>query len=477
MQVPALQCSCPSTVVKSMSSPAVDIFFIDDNKTMRQSTRQWLELADYRVMDFDRAQPALDLIDKDFPGIIISDVKMPKMDGVSFQKAVSSIDPDLPVILVTAHGDIAMAVEATKNGAYDFFEKPFDPERILDTIKRAIEKRRLILENRDLRRNLNAAEGLDARLVGSSPLMRLLKREIISLAATDANILIIGETGTGKEIVAHCLHDWSARKEKAFIGVNCAAIPTSIAESEMFGHKAGAFTGAARNQRGKLEAVEGGTLFLDELIGMPLQIQSKLLRAIEERTIMRLGSNRTRPVDFRLISACNKPPASAIRDNELREDLYYRLNTVELIIPPLRERKEDIPLLFSLFLDRAAELYDRHPDLPGPAEYGDLLHYNWPGNVRELKSIAERYILTHRGKEGRLSELLANGGKPKNAAGATLLEQVRLFERHLIKDAIKRNSGDMKKVMADLGVPRRTLNEKMHRYDLNRSQFKGSLDK
>ncbi len=444
------------------------IYFIDDDKAMRQSLWQWLELSGYYVQDYDRAYKALENIDKSFNGIIISDVKMPKMDGIALQQAVADIDPDIPVILITAHGDIAMAVEAIRNGAYDFIEKPFEPERILDSVQRAVEKRRLVLENRDLRLHLNAAEGLDARLVGSSPAMRGLKREIIAIGPTEANILIQGETGTGKEVVARSLHDWSRRKEAPFLAINCAAIPASMAESEMFGYKAGAFTGATKNRIGKLEATQSGTLFLDELVSMPIEIQGKFLRALEERSITRLGSHRPRPIDFRLISAMNQSPQTAMEKKKLREDLYYRLNTVELTIPPLRERKEDIPLLFSLFLERAAELYDRDPIIPGPKGFSALMAHGWPGNVRELKSVAERYVIANIARNEPLSSLLGQGRSHKASEGISLADQVRSYERHLIKDALKRHQGNIQMVLDELNIPRRTLNEKMVRHGLSR---------
>ena len=447
-----------------MSTP--EIYIVDDDRSMRDSTRQWLELAGYSVRDFDRAAKALDIIGQDMNVIIISDVKMPKIDGIAFQKALAGIDPDIPVILLTAHGDISMAVEAIRNGAYDFLEKPFEPERILDSVQRAVEKRKLIMENRELRSQLTAAHGLDARLVGANPKMRALKQQIMGLAPTEASIMIVGETGTGKEVVARCLHDWSSRKEALFLAVNCAAIPATMAESELFGYEAGAFTGAGQRHRGKLEAASGGTLFLDELSSMPLEIQGKLLRALESRRITRLGSNTPTPVDFRLITAMNITPDQAIDSEKLRKDLYYRLNTMELTIPALRERKDDISSLFSLFLERAAEMYDCLPDMPGPAGYSALMAHDWPGNVRELKSIAERYVLSNLAREERLSKLLA----PDTGAeeGASLAQQVRHFERHLIKDSLKRHSGRINRVMAELGIPRRTLNEKMARYKLSR---------
>ncbi len=446
------------------------VFFIDDEKAIRDSLRQGLELAGLTCQDFDRAQKALDLLTPDFPGIVLSDVKMPGMDGLELQRAVHQLDPDLPVVLVTAHGDINMAVEAIRAGAYDFIEKPFEPERILDLVHRALEKRRLVLENRQLRRDLEAAEGLDARLVGSSPAMRALKREIVNIAPTTASVLLVGETGTGKEVVARCLHELSPRRSHPFVAVNCAAIPPQLAESELFGHERGAFTGAVRPRVGKLEAASGGTLFLDEITSMPLDIQGKLLRALQDREIFSVGSNKPRPVDFRLVSAANEAPREAIQAGRLREDLYYRLGTVEFFVPPLRERKQDVPLLFSLFLDRAAITYDREASPPGPELMMAMMRYDWPGNVRELKNLAERHALSSLSAAAMLPGFDTSGGLEPATPGASLSDQVQLFERHLIKDAIKRHKGDMKKVMAELGLPRRTLNEKMAKYNLERSR-------
>lgn len=446
------------------------VFFIDDEKAIRDSLRQGLELAGFACQDFDRAQKALDLLTPEFPGIVLSDVKMPGLDGLELQRAVHLLDPDLPVVLVTAHGDINMAVEAIRAGAYDFIEKPFDPELILDLVRRALEKRRLVLENRQLRRDLEAAEGLEARLVGSSPAMRTLKREIVNIAPTTASVLLVGETGTGKEVVARCLHELSPRRSHPFVAVNCAAIPPQLAESELFGHERGAFTGAVRPRAGKLEAASGGTLFLDEITSMPPDIQGKLLRALQDREIFTIGSNKPRPVDFRLVSAANEPPREAIRSGRLREDLYYRLSTVEFFVPPLRERKEDVPLLFSLFLDRAAITYDREASPPGPELMMAMMRHHWPGNVRELKNLAERHALSSLSAATMLPGLVQGGPGEEAAPGTSLSDQVQLFERQLIKDAIKRHNGDMKKVMAELGLPRRTLNEKMAKFGLERSR-------
>jgi two-component system C4-dicarboxylate transport response regulator DctD len=450
-----------------MTEQGGQVFFVDDDQAMRDSAREWLELSGFEVRDFDRAEKALKALVAEFSGVVVSDVKMPGMNGIAFMRAVAQVDPDIPVVLVTAHGDISMAVEAIRDGAYDFIEKPFDPDRILEVVRRALEKRRLVLENRLLKSDLAAAEGLDARLVGSSPAMRALKREIVNIAPTDASVLLVGETGTGKDVAARCLHDLSLRRGRTFMAVNCAAIPTQIAESEFFGHQRGAFTGAQRQRIGRLEAAKGGTLFLDEITSMPLEIQGKMLRALQDKEITPVGSNSPRPVDFRLLSASNHDPMQAIVKGQLREDLYYRLNTVELTIPPLRERREDIPLLFSLFLERAAETFGREVEPPDSRGMAALMAHDWPGNVRELKNMAERYVLSGLAAGERLSRLLA--GRQEASLDASLGDHVAWFERQLIAEAIKRHQGNMKAVMADLGLPRRTLNEKMVKFGLSRS--------
>jgi two-component system C4-dicarboxylate transport response regulator DctD len=364
-----------------------------------------------------------------------------------------------------------MAVQAMHEGAYDFIEKPFEPERIIDILRRALEKRALVLENRMLKQNLTVAAGLDARLVGSSESMLFLKKEIADVAPSTAAVMLVGETGTGKEMVARSIHDLSKRQTGPFCAVNCAAIPTQIAESELFGHARGAFTGAERQRTGRLEAAKGGTLFLDEVTSMPMEVQVKLLRAIQEKEIVPVGSNTIRSVDFRLISATNEDPLKAMGQGRLREDLYYRLNTVEIIVPPLRNRKEDIPLLFSLFMERAAETYDREIELPGPKIFAALIGHQWPGNVRELKSAAERYVLYGSDAWERLLKSLVRQDGSDPASGTSLSEQIHFFERQIIKDTIKRHRGNIKAVINELNLPRRTLNEKMAKYGLSRADL------
>ncbi|WP_419785237.1 sigma-54-dependent transcriptional regulator [Pseudodesulfovibrio sp.] len=444
------------------------VILVDDEQSVRDSARQWLELSDFKVRDFGDAPTALHHITPEFEGIVLSDVKMPGMDGLELQKKVGEIDSSIPVVLFTGHGDIAMAVRAIQDGAYDFVEKPFDPEQIIETVKRALEKRRLILENRGLKRALEGCSGIDSRLVGTSPAMLTLKKEINNVAPTIANILIIGETGTGKEVIARSIHNLSKLESGPYMALNCAAIPVNMAESELFGHVGGAFTGAQGKRIGKLEAANGGTLFLDELNSMPLDVQGKLLRALEMREITPLGSNTSRPVNFRLISTMNVNPRAAITEGKLREDLYFRINTVEMAVPPLRMRKSDIPLLFSFFLERAADTYGQEAEPPGPEGLAAMMAYDWPGNVRELKSLAARYVLSSLPPEVRLPKLLSGTNVDRRESTIPLREQVCLFERHLIHESILRNKGNIQKVIADLKIPRRTLNEKMAKYNLKR---------
>lgn len=446
------------------------VILVDDEQSVRDSARQWLELSDFDVTDYADARVALKEISPDYSGIVLTDVKMPGMDGLAFQKHIQDIDPHIPVVLFTGHGDIAMAVEAIQGGAYDFVEKPFDPEQILETIKRALEKRRLVLENRQLKMALAGCEGIDSRLVGTSPSMRELKKEISHIAPTIANVLIFGETGTGKEVIARAIHTLSTLNKGPYMALNCATIPVSMAESELFGHVSGAFTGASGKRVGKLEAANGGTLFLDELNSMPLDVQGKLLRALEMREIIPLGTNTPRPVNFRLISAMNEHPRTAIEEGRLREDLYFRINTVEVHVPPLRERMEDIPLLFSFFLERTADTYGMTAEPLGPESLALLMSHDWPGNVRELKSLAERYILSPLPTGERIARVMPDKTGDAATPAVGLREQVSLFERHLIQESLTRNSGSIKDVMTDLGVPRRTLNEKMTKYGLKRSE-------
>ncbi|PWC59747.1 C4-dicarboxylate ABC transporter [Azospirillum sp. TSH7] len=450
---------------------ATPVLFIDDELAMRVSVTQWLQLAGFAAQGFETPQLALDLLAPDFPGVLVTDVRMPRMDGMAVLERALERDADLPVILVTGHGDVALAVEAMRRGAYDFIEKPFEPDHLVAVIRRAAEKRRLVLENRGLRRRAGGG-GIESKLIGTSPAIAELRRDLIDLAATSASVLIHGETGTGKELVARCLHDFGPRGAKgAFVAVNCGAIPDSMAESELFGHEPGAFTGATQRRAGKLEHSSGGTLFLDEIESMPLAIQVKLLRALQERTIERLGSNKQVPVDLRLVAATKIDLLDLSEEGRFRADLYYRLNVAELHIPPLRARAEDIPLLFDYFTAEFAARHGREPRPLEPADIDALLAHDWPGNVRELRNLAERHVLSV-GRSGVAGLLRRRpiGGEAA-ASPRALADQVDAFEKRVIEQALDRCKGDIKAVMDLLDIPRRTLNEKMARHGLDRTRF------
>ncbi|MBC08089.1 MAG: DNA-binding response regulator [Thalassospira sp.] len=448
------------------------IIIVDDDEAMRVSLAQWLELSDFAVTVYEDAREALRDINPDFAGVILTDVKMPKLDGITFTRSVLAADPDIPIILMTGHGDVPMAVEAMKSGAYDFVEKPFEPKDIVESLERAIEKRRLVIENRNLRRQIASRGSLDSRLIGNSVPMRNLKDEIANIAPTEVPVLISGETGTGKELVARAIHDLSDRRDEKFVAVNCAAIPESTAESELFGHEKGAFTGAAGQRIGWIEHAIGGTLFLDEISSMPLALQAKLLRVIEQREVVRLGSNAPVKVDFRLICATNEDLVAAVAERTFREDLLFRINTFELSIAPLRERQDDVALLFDIFAERAAERFERPYERLTPLLIGQLRAHDWSGNVRELKNMAERYVLLVGSPEERFKRLFKGGFETATpqTSDLALADQVREFEERVIRDALDRHDGNVKSVMEELDIPRRTLNEKMKKLNIRRDK-------
>jgi two-component system C4-dicarboxylate transport response regulator DctD len=445
------------------------IYIVDDDSSLRFSVLQCLECSGFAARGFEEPAAVLPLLSPLFNGVILSDVRMPGMDGLAFLRRVADLDRDLPVILITAHGDVATAVEAMQHGAYDFIEKPFDETTLIDVLRRALEKRSLVLELRLARTDLEAAKGLDLRLVGTHPRLREIKRKILDVAPTPAPVLLWGETGTGKEVVARCLHECSGRADKPFVVVDCASIPVTLAESELFGYVRGAFTGADKNHMGKLEAAHGGTLFLDEINSLPQEVQGKLLRALQEKAVTPVGSYAPRNVDFRVLASTNEDLRKAIEQKRFREDLYYRLATIELHLPPLREHKEDIPLLFGLFLEHAASTYGREVPRPDNSDLARLMAHAWPGNVRELRNMADRYLLSG----GRALDALLGAPAQESGPAAprqdSLMEQVGNFERQLISDAVRRHKGDMRAVMEELGLPRRTLNEKMAKLGLSRA--------
>uniref|UniRef100_A0A7C1X536 Sigma-54-dependent Fis family transcriptional regulator n=1 Tax=Pseudomonas graminis TaxID=158627 RepID=A0A7C1X536_9PSED len=436
------------------------VIVVDDEAPIREAVEQWLTLSGFEVRLFSRAEECLAQVPEHFPGVILSDVRMPGMGGLQLLAELQRRDRDLPVILLTGHGDVPMAVDAMRDGAYDFLEKPFTPETLLGSLRRALEKRALVLENRALHEQADNRSRLDATLLGMSPTMQTLRRQVLDLSQLPVNVLIRGETGSGKEMVARCLHDFGPRADKPFVAVNCAAIPEQLFEAELFGHESGAFTGAQGKRIGKLEYAHGGTVFLDEIESMPLAQQVKLLRVIQERRIERLGSNQSIDIDVRIIAATKPDLLDEARAGRFREDLAYRLNIAELRLPPLRERREDIPMLFSHFSRHAAERLGRSVPTSSGEQLSHLLSHDWPGNVRELANTAERQVL---GLDGPAAQ-----GTP---IGQSLVAQQEAFEAHCIRSALRRHRGDIKAVMNELQLPRRTLNEKMQRHGLVREDF------
>ncbi|MEZ0193868.1 sigma-54 dependent transcriptional regulator [Pseudomonas qingdaonensis] len=437
------------------------VIVVDDEASIRTAVQQWLSLAGFEVQLFERAEACLAQLPEHFPGVILSDVRMPGMGGLQLLEQLQGRDADLPVILLTGHGDVPMAVEAMRNGAYDFLEKPFSPDSLLGSLRRALEKRQLVLENRRLHEQADLKVRLENTLLGMSPGLQQLRRQVLDLAGLPVNVLIRGETGSGKERVARCLHDFGPRADKPFVALNCAAIPEQLFEAELFGHESGAFTGAQGKRIGKLEYANGGTLFLDEIESMPLAQQAKLLRVIQEHKLERLGANQSISVDLRIIAATKPDLLLEARAGRFREDLAYRLNVAELRLAPLRERREDIPLLFAHFARAAAERLGRSAADPSGAQLGRLLSHDWPGNVRELANAAERHAL---GLDDAQSAAVAHTGQ-------SLASQQEAFEAQCLRAALSRHQGDIKAVLEELQLPRRTLNEKMQRHALVREDF------
>lgn len=436
------------------------VIVVDDEASIRTAVEQWLSLSGFSVQLFARAEECLAQLPAHFPGVIISDVRMPGMGGLQLLERLHAQDPDLPVILLTGHGDVPMAVEAMRNGAYDFLEKPFTPQHLLGSLRRALEKRQLVLENRRLHEQADLKARLEGTLLGMSQGLQQLRRQVLDLASLPVNVLIRGETGSGKERVARCLHDFGPRADKPFVALNCAAIPEALFEAELFGHESGAFTGAQGKRIGKLEYANGGTVFLDEIESMPLAQQAKLLRVIQEQKLERLGANQSITVDLRIIAATKPDLLEEARAGRFREDLAYRLNVAELRLAPLRERREDIPLLFEFFARTAAERLNRStPPLAG-AQLAQLLAHDWPGNVRELANAAERHALG-----------LGASSAEQSHGGPSLVEQMEAFEAQCLRAALRQHKGEIKSVMETLQLPRRTLNEKMQRHGLIREDF------
>lgn len=454
-------------------SHEVTVILVDDDPHVRLSAGQTLELEDYRVLALADGRQALAQLTPDFPGVVVTDINMPGMTGLELLQQIKLLDPDIPVILITGFGDISMAVGAIRNGAYDFIEKPFSADLLLDVVHRALEKRTLTLENRKLRQELQAQSAPGPRIIGTSPAILQLRQLVLTVADTPADVLLMGETGTGKDLLARYIHEHSPRRERNFVAINCGGVPETLIESELFGHEKGAFTDARERRIGKLEHANGGTLFLDEIESMPMSLQIKLLRVLEERTIERLGSNTLIPLDLRIIAATKADLRALAETGQFREDLYYRLNVVRIDIPPLRARPQDIPMLFQHFALLASSLYEREIPPLSPERVHRLMSHDWPGNVRELRNLAERYVLLGEACTFDFDDRPITEQEPM-APG--LAARVEHFERTLIQGELARHGGSIKHTLESLKLPRKTLYDKMKKYDLDKKDYKDGTD-
>ncbi|WP_099827565.1 sigma-54-dependent transcriptional regulator [Oceaniglobus indicus] len=439
---------------------AMKIAIVDDEKDMRQSISQWLALSGFDTETFASAEDALKTVGADYPGVVVSDIKMPGMDGMTFLKRLMSVDSALPVIMITGHGDVPMAVEAMRVGAFDFLEKPFNPERMTELAKRAAQARRLTLDNRALRRELSDGTGIMRKVIGTSPVMERLREDILDLGQADGHVLIDGETGTGKTLVAHALHAVGAKPGRKFVIQSCSALDPDAMAAKLFG------SGADDEQMPLLEEARGGTLVLEDIDALPMPLQARLLTWINDQ-----GT----PAETRLVAISNLQEQGKTCEDVLRPDLYYRLAAMKLTIPPLRARGEDILTLFARFSEQFADEYGCETPEVSAQEAAQLLQAPWPGNIRQLVNVAERAVLQSRRGTGTISSLLmadSEEGEPgMTTEGKPLKEYVEAFERMLIDNTMRRHKGSIVAVMDELCLPRRTLNEKMAKYNLTRSDY------
>jgi DNA-binding NtrC family response regulator len=449
---------------------AVDkrILVVDDERSVTGALEIILGDEGYRVATAKTVHEATELLRNAPFDLVLTDLRLPDLSGIELLERIKTGSPDTEVILMTAHGSLDVTIEAIKKGAYYYLEKPFTPDQVLMLAERALQLKEIRQENRNLKRTLGT-ESETFGIVGRSPRMRQIFEIIRATAPSDAPVLIEGESGTGKELIARACHQQSERSSGPFISINCAAIPENLIESELLGYKKGAFTGADRDKRGLIEAASGGTLHLDEIAEMPLHLQTKLLRVLQDRRLRRLGDEQETEVDFRLISATNRETSQAVREGALREDLYFRISTIKIKVPPLRERPDDLALLAERFLQRYSEKYDKRIRIISPPAFTLLAHHAWPGNVRELESVIERAVLFCHGEElqpAHLPEHLQDFRRQASRCVIPPFLTLEEIERDAIEQTLERTGGNVKKTAEILHLHRPTLYRKLKRLKL-----------
>jgi two-component system nitrogen regulation response regulator NtrX len=456
-------------MAKPGDSYRATVLVVDDEAAIRDSLHMILEYEGYRVEEAGNGSQALSKVGERAPDAIVLDIKMPEMDGLELLKALRERGYDMPVLMISGHADVATAVEATRRGAFDFFEKPLQRDRVLLSLRNAVEAWRLQSENRNLRVE-------PEQLIGSAPAMRRLRETIEKAAPTNATVLVTGESGTGKELVARAVHRGSVRRDRALIQVNCAAIPEELIESELFGHEKGSFTGAVRKQMGKFVAADGGTIFLDEIGDMSARTQAKVLRVLQNGEVEPVGAERTVQVDVRVVAATNRNLEDEIAAGRFREDLFYRLNVIPVRTPALREHLEDLPLLVEHFVRRYADQNNFKPKELVPEAMAHLKALPWKGNVRELKNLVERLLILSPGDKVTRDDVLGatGGARPELStsllAVATLREFRDLSERMFLLHKLEENNWNVTQTAQAIDTPRSNLYKKLDQYDIQREE-------
>jgi two-component system response regulator AtoC len=452
------------------------VLIVDDERNMRESLQTVLEAEDYSVCALESAEEAIKWLEA--PGhecfMVITDARLGGMSGYDFLREAHQRWPDLPILIITAYATPKLAVEAIKAGAVDYLAKPFEPEELLHAVARCAERYRLLQENVALRARAAEPARLE-QIIGNCPAMVELRRLIQMVARSQATVLILGESGTGKELIAGALHSLSPRSSKNYVRINCAAIPENLLESELFGHEKGAFTGAIRQKIGRVEEADGGTIFLDEIGDMSRPLQAKLLRFLEDGTFTRVGGNEEHKVDVRLIAATNRDIIEAIHQNQFREDLYHRLNVVQIRPPPLRERGEDVLLLARFFLKQFAEDMQKHISDISPAACQKLMAHRWPGNVRELRNVIERAVIlesssviqAHNIPDFQLEQRLRRADSPRLQQGQGLEDALDEYERTLINHALELNRYSLTRTADYLKITRHALRYRIQRLNIS----------